>query len=135
MEIYTKLKKHCIGISVFGYENKENFPIYVSKKCYEEKHVDLLLIGEEGKRRYILIKDSNTFICDHTLHLGRKYFCRYCLQTVSTKEMFKLHFKDYFKINTKQIIIIPNNDEYVKFKNYKRKIKSQFIIYADFESL
>ena len=49
--------------------------------------------------------------------------------------MFKLHFKDYVKINTKQIIIIPNNGEYVKFKNYKRKIKSQFIIYADFESI
>ena len=45
------------------------------KKCYEEKHVDLLLIEEERKRSYILIKDSNTFKCDHTLYLGRKYFC------------------------------------------------------------
>ena len=30
---------------------------------------------------------------------------------------------------------MPKNSEYVKFKNYERKIKSQFIIYADFESI
>ena len=42
-------KKNSIGISVFGYENKEKYPIYVSKKCCEEKHIDLLLIGEGEK--------------------------------------------------------------------------------------
>ena len=26
-------KKNSIGISAFGYENKEKHPIYVSKKC------------------------------------------------------------------------------------------------------
>ena len=44
---FTKLeKKNSIGISVFGYENKEKYPIYLSKKCCEEKHVELLLIGK-----------------------------------------------------------------------------------------
>ena len=43
-------KSNFISISVFGYENKENHPIYVLKKFCEEKRVDLLLIGEEGKR-------------------------------------------------------------------------------------
>ena len=45
-----KKKKNSIDISVFDYENKEKYPIYVSKKCCEEKHVYLLLIGEERKR-------------------------------------------------------------------------------------
>ena len=39
-------KKNSISIRVFGYENKEKHSIYVSKKYYEEKHVDLLLIRE-----------------------------------------------------------------------------------------
>ena len=30
---------------------------------------------------------------------------------------------------------MPKNDEYVKFKNLEKKIKSQFMIYADFESI
>ena len=39
-------KNNSIGISIFGYENKEKHTIYVSKKCCEEKYVDLLLIGK-----------------------------------------------------------------------------------------
>ena len=33
----------------------------------KKKHVDLLLIGEEGKRHYLLVKEF-MFIYDHTLH-------------------------------------------------------------------
>ena len=51
----------------------------MSQKCFEEKHIDLLLIGEENEKHYVHIKDFNTFIYDHTLHRGRKHFCCYCL--------------------------------------------------------
>ena len=34
--------------------------------------VDLLLIGEESKRHYVLIKDFNTFMYDNTLIRGKK---------------------------------------------------------------
>ena len=34
----------------------------------------LLLIGEEGKRNYVLIKDFNVFMYDHILHRGKKHF-------------------------------------------------------------
>ena len=50
-------KKNSAGISIFGYENKEKHPIYVSQKCCEEKHVDLLSIGEEEKIHDVLTKD------------------------------------------------------------------------------
>ena len=128
-------KNNSISISVFGYENKEKQPIYVSKKCSKKKHVDLLLIGEEGKRHYVLVKDFNTFMYDHTLHRGRKPFCCYCLQAFSTEELLKCHIKDCFKINGKQKIIMPKKGEYVQFRNYERKIKYSFIIYGDFESI
>ena len=110
-------------------------PVYISKKCCEEKHVDLLLMGDERKRHYVLIKDINTFMYDHTLDRGRKYFCRCCLQTFSTEEILKRYIKDCFKIIGKQRVIMPKKSEYVKFKNYERKIKSPFIIYADFGSI
>ena len=60
--MYTKLKKRMY-ISAFGYKNKGKHPIYVSKQCSEEKCVDLLLIGEEGKKHFI--KDFNTFMYNH----------------------------------------------------------------------
>ena len=98
-DIHKIEKKNPIDISVFGYENKEKHSIYVSKKYCEEKHSNLLLIGEEGKRHYVLVKDSNTFRYDHTLHSGRKHFCRYCLEVFTTEEILKRHIKDCFKIN------------------------------------
>ena len=61
-DIHKIEKKNSVGISVFGYENKEKHPIYVSKQCCEEKTVDLLLIGEEEKKRCVLIKDLNTLM-------------------------------------------------------------------------
>ena len=89
----------------------------------------------QGKRYYVLIKDFNIFMYDHTLHHRRKHFCCYCLQAFSSEEILKSHIKDWFKINGKQRIIMPKKGEYIKFKNFERLIKSPFIIYADFESI
>ena len=72
---------------------------------------------------------------DHSLHCEKKHFCRYCLQDFSTKGISKRHIKDCFKINGKQRIIMPKKGKHFKFKNYYRKMKSPFIIYADFESI
>ena len=71
---------------------------------------------------------------DHTLHRGRKHFCRYCLHAFSTEEILKRRIKDCFKINGKQRIIIPKKGEYVKCKNYWKK-KSLLMIYADLKSI
>ena len=120
-----------MGVSVFHYENKEKHSIYVSKKCCEEKHINLLLMGEKEKRHYVLIKYFNTFMYDRALHRGRKHFCRYCLQAFSTEKILKHHIKDCFKTNGKQRIIMPEKGKYVNFQNYEGKIKSRFIIYID----
>ena len=65
-------RKHFIAITVLGYEYKKKYSIYVSKKYCDEKHVDLLLIREEGQNYLVTIKDFNTFIYDHTLN-SRKH--------------------------------------------------------------
>ena len=83
-------RKNCIDISAFHYENKEKYPMYVARNTFK-RYVDLLLISEECKRHYVIIKDFSTFLYHHTLHLGKKNFCRYCLQAFSTKEILKCH--------------------------------------------
>ena len=125
----------ALGILVIKIETTEKHPIYVSKKCCEEQHVDLLFIGEEGKRHYVFIKDFNTFMYDHTLHCGKKHFCCYCLQAFSTEEILKCCIKGCFRINGKQKIKVPKKGEFVKIKKYERKIRLLCKIYADFESI
>ena len=52
------MKKRTLLALVFHCnENKEKHPIYVSQKCCEEKDIDLLLIGEEGKWHDFLTKN------------------------------------------------------------------------------
>ena len=68
LKIFTKLKKIILLILLFYDKNKVKYAIYETKKCFEGKHVDLLLIGEEGKRHYVLIKDFNTFMHDYALN-------------------------------------------------------------------
>ena len=112
-DIHKVEKKNCICISVFNHENKEKYLIYVSRNTFK-RHVDLLLVGEEGKRHYVLIKDFNSFMYDHKLNHGRKHFCCYCLQAFSTKQIVKCYIDDCFKINGKQKIKMPKNKK--KFK-------------------
>ena len=80
---------------------RQNIQSMYQKRCCEEKHVVLLLMGEGEKKKYILINrliDFNRFIYDHSLHHTRKYFCRYCLHAFITEETLKHHIKDCFKI-------------------------------------
>ena len=71
-DIHKIGKRNSINISIFGYENKEKKSNLCIKKCCEDKHVDSLLVGEEGKRRCVPVKDFNTFMYNNTLHHGRK---------------------------------------------------------------
>ena len=68
---------------------------------------------------------------DHILYCGRKHFCRDYLQAFSTKEILKFHMNDCFKITGKHMIKMPENGQYVRFKN-RKKIELLFIINADF---
>ena len=68
------LKKDCISMSVFGYENREKNSVYISKNAFK-RNVDLLLIEEEGKGNYVHFKDFNVLMYNQILHHDRKYFC------------------------------------------------------------
>ena len=76
---------------------------------------------EKGKRHYVLIKDFNTFMYDHTLHRGRKHFYCYYLHAFSTEKILKRHIKDCFKINGKQTIIMPKKVNMLNSKILKEK--------------
>ena len=101
-------------------------PIYESKKCCEEKHVDLLLVGEGEKKQYVFIKDFNRLIYDHTLHRWRKHFCLYCLQAFRTTEKLNCRIKNSFKINGKQTIKMPKKMNMSNSKISRKNILKVF---------
>ena len=86
---YNKIEKqNNININVFGYEDKQPFPIYVSKEKLKD-HMDLLLVTENEKQHYVYIKDFNRFMFQQSKISNKKHFCKYCLQCFSSEEITK----------------------------------------------
>ena len=74
--------------------------IYISKKCFADSHVNLLLIVKENAKHYVFIKDLNRFMYDHTPHHGIKYlfFAAFSAQKKYESVMLKIPLKNKFKM-------------------------------------
>ena len=127
-------KQNNISINLFGYEEKQNFPIYISKEKHQV-HMELLLIIEGENKHYVLIKDFNKFMFNQTKHERRKHFCMYCLQCFSREDVLTEHKNNCISINGQQAINMPEKGEKVYFKNHHKQLPVPFVIYADFEAL
>ena len=133
---YNKIEKqNSININVFGYENKEPYPIYVSKEKYED-HMELLLVTENENKHYVLIKDFNKFMYNQTKHKERKHFCMYCLKCFSSDRVLNNHKDICIQVNGEQAIKMPDKDNNIlKFNNFHKQQPVPFVIYADFEAI
>ena len=84
-------------------------------------HKYVLLIEEEDKWLYVLIKDFNTFMYDHILHRGKNIFAVIDYKLLVQKKMLKFHVKDCFKTNGKQMIKMPKKVNMLDSKIMKEK--------------
>ena len=127
-------KQNNICINLFGYEEKQQFPIFFSKEKFTD-HMELLLITEGENNHYVLIKDFNKFMFNQTKHEHRKHFCMYCLQCFSREDVLTEHKNNCISINGKQAIKMPEKGDKVYFKNHHKQLAVPFVIYADFEAI
>ena len=113
-------KQNRINISVFGYEDKQPFPIYVSKEKFED-HVELLLLTKDENKHYVLIKDFNKFMFNQTKHEHRKHFCTYCLQCFSSERVLNNHKDNCIQVNGTQAIQMPEKGKkYIKVRKLQK---------------
>ena len=133
---YNKIEKQNeVKINVFGYEDKQPYPIYVSKEKYED-HMELLLITKNEKKHYVLIKDFNKFMFNQTKHKNKKHFCMYCLQCFSSDRVLNEHKDNCIQVNGTQVVKMPDKDNNIlKFINFHKQQPVPFAIYADFEAI
>ena len=128
-------KQNNIRINVFGYENKQPHPLYISKEKFKD-HIELLLITKDENQHYVLIKDFNKFMYQQTKHKERKHFCMHCLQCFSSERVLNNHKENCIIINGKQAINMPKKGENIlKYTNHHKQQPTPFVIYADFEAI
>ena len=128
-------KKNNIRINVFGYEENQPHPIYISKEKFED-HMELLLITENENKHYVLITDFNKFMSNITKHKARKHFCMHCLQCFSSERVVSTHKDNCIQVNGTQAVKMPDKDNNIlKFNNFHKQQPVPFVIYADFEAI
>ena len=107
-----------ISINVFGYE-REVYPLKISK-IKKRINIDLLLISDEEKQHYCLIKNLSRLIRSKlTKHCGTVEICRSCLN----------HFPDKKKLENHEEYCFQN--ETVKIEMQKKEVQFFLIIIID----
>ena len=128
-------KQNEININVFGYENKQPYPIFVSKEKYD-RQMNLLLITENDNKHYVLIKDLNRFMFNQTKYEGKKHFCMHCLQCFSSERVLSTYKDNCIQVNGTQAVKMPDKDNNIlKFNNFHKQQPVPFVMYADFEAI
>ena len=121
-----------ISINVFGHEEYV-YPLRVSK--YEDREaVNLLLIFDEERKHYCLIKNMSRLLTAQTSKRnGAQYYCMRCLNPFHSQESLDKHLE---YCNTNEAVKIEMSEERttLSFNNYNRSMRVPFIVYADFES-
>ena len=131
------------AINVFGYEGVV-YPLRISKKNEHscEQVINLLLIANEETNHFCWIKNMSRLISKQkSNHNGKIHFCYRCLNSfISVKSLDK--HKEYCQNNEEVKIEMPmfKDDEgkflgpkYIYFKNFYKKQRVPFVVYADFE--
>ena len=123
----------AISVNVFGYEQKELFPVYITKEK-KENHVNLLPIANNETRHYCLIRNLNRLLSSLTRRKAQKYFCEYCLHGFIREDLLLDH-EPHCSKHGPQKIKLPNEDnDVLYFMDVQKQLKVPFVIYADFES-
>ena len=123
-----------VSITVFRYDRKIVYPLKNSDNTDREHNIILILIKEEGVNHYCLVKNLSHLLSSQvSKHKEKHHFCMRCLNAFWTHKFLNKH-QEYCDKHEAIKINMPEEGTMLKFKNYYRREKVPFVIYADFES-
>jgi len=127
-------KQNEIAVNVFGFEQGDIFPLYITKERFST-HVNLLLYSLGEKRHYCLIKDLDRLLANQTNHKARMYHCPHCLHGFVSQRLLDDHQPRCSQHGDQRIELPSDDNMFLHFKEFHKQLRAPFIIYADFESL
>ncbi|KAK3107749.1 hypothetical protein FSP39_021357 [Pinctada imbricata] len=128
-------KQNDISINVFGYEEKEIFPMKISK-IKRSKHVDLLYLKDKEKVHYCLIRNLNRFLY-RTSGMGcrQHFYCPYCLHGFIKQRTLEKHRDFCMSLGEQKIEMpTPGENDIVEFSEIAKQLRVPYTIYADMET-
>ncbi|XP_031777338.1 uncharacterized protein LOC116415884 [Nasonia vitripennis] len=142
-------QNNAISINMFGLDNKDITPLYLTS-CKKSNHINLLLLTNDNldggdvdesdeflsQSHYVYIKSLSRLISNNLTNRKKKlYVCNRCLNFFYKEDDLIKH-EEHCKILNKCRITLPNEENsLIMFKNHRYNEKLPFIIYADCECL
>ncbi|KAK3107369.1 hypothetical protein FSP39_012926 [Pinctada imbricata] len=129
-------KQNGISVNVFGFEDKQVFPLYVTKMDISRLSVDLLYIRDGEKTHYCMIKDLDKFSTKTKKAKIKHYFCRQCLHGF-TQHALLLEHQPYCNQFNFQRVVFPKEgrNDVLEFQSFHKQLRVPFVIYCDLETL
>ena len=110
-------------------------PLRISEHVDRLHKIKLLLMSEEEKTHYCLIKDFGKLVSTQSNKHGHKvYICERCINPFTTENALKEHEKHCTNEECVHLKM-PRPGSTISFKHFGKSQRVPFIIYADFESL
>jgi len=150
---FEKQNNLSVNVYILKQTKSEDYitlPSYLTKNK-RDKHVNLLLIQnvydyveeeltddqrEPIKYHYVWIKNLSRLLASQ---LGRrhdkKHFCDRCLHYFHSMDKLQKHGENCIKQNSCKIRLPKINKKTLEFTNFKNKLITPFIIYADLECI
>ena len=125
-------KQNPYSINVYGWTGTSVYSLRISKHD-NEKCIDLLLLEKKGKHHYCWIKNmSRLSASQYNKHKGKRFVCKYCCNSFQSEATLKVHI-EYCSKQKAVKVVMPRKGEKLSFKNFHRKMRVPFVVYADFE--
>lgn len=120
-----------VSVNVYGLEknNDVSGPLYKTLK-HRLTHVNLLLIEQNGKSHFCLIKNFEKLVHKQlTKHTSKIHLCEECFIYFDTEQ--KLYSHNCARVKT----VLPEPNSTLSFSHFERTQRIPIVIYGDFESL
>merc|ERR1712055_564862 len=133
---FEKMNNLSINVYMTDRSGDDKWPIYISKRRDNES-INLLLLSDNEKCHYTLIKNFNAFCRKSKDH--PKEFCPYCMhgfdKRCTNAEKMKNHMDDFFTYGAQKTNMPEQGKNIIEFKDIAKQQKLPFCIYADTECL
>ncbi|XP_069102163.1 uncharacterized protein [Argopecten irradians] len=99
-----------------------------------QHHVNLLYLREDEQSHYSLIRDLDAFLSRTKKCRNRTYFCQYCLQGFTRRDLLDKHVEMCYRYDPQCVEFPDVNNDLLNFEDFRKQLKAPFVMFCDFEA-
>ena len=126
-------KQNPYSINVFGWNGTSVYPLRISKH-ENGQCINLILLSNNENQHYCWIRNMSALTASQiNKHKGKRNVCKHCCNSFPKGESLQKHI-EYCSKQEAVKVKMPERGTMLSFKDYHKKMRVPFVVYADFEA-